>query len=63
MFVIIQNKNYKISSLIMFKYLKKFYNIYLEDKDLLPYQKVLLFCSNTIYFVSIQVQINMNQKN
>ena len=49
-----QNKNYKISSLIMFKYLKKFYNIYLEDKDLLPYQKVLLFCSNTIYFVSIQ---------
>ena len=38
----------------MFKYLKKFYNIYLEDKDLLPYQKVLLFCSNTIYFVSIQ---------
>ena len=35
----------------MFQYINKFYNIYLGDKDLLTYQKVLLFCSDSIYFV------------
>ncbi len=38
----------------MVEYLNKFYYTYLEDKDLLPYQKVLLFYSNSVYFVIIQ---------
>jgi hypothetical protein len=49
-----KNDNYEIPIKTMVEYLNKFYYIYLEDKDLLPYQKVLLFYSNSVYFVRIQ---------
>ena len=49
-----KNNNYEIPIKTMVEYLNKFYYTYLEDKDLLPYQKVLLFYSNSVYFVKIQ---------
>ena len=43
--------NYSISEI--FEYITKFYEKYKNDNDLLNYQKVLLFCSNAIYFIKI----------
>jgi len=34
----------------MIDYIKTFYNIYLMDKKLSIYNKVILFCSNCIFF-------------
>ena len=51
-----ENNNIRIRT--MFDYIKQFYNIYLEDKTLSAYNKVLLFCSNCIYFADIK-DINM----
>ena len=47
----INNKEFPIQINILVYYLNKFYSTYFEDKDLLPYQKVLLFYSNCIYFI------------
>mgnify|MGYP003571366459 CR=1 FL=1 len=49
-----KNDNYEIPIKTMVEYLNKFYYTYLEDKDLFSYQKVLLFYSNSVYFVRIQ---------
>ena len=43
----------KIPFLTMYKYITNFYNKYLNDKELLPYQRAILFCSNVIYFTNI----------
>lgn len=43
--------NYSISEI--FEYITKFYEKYKNDNDLLNYQKVLLFWSNSIYFIKI----------
>ena len=50
----IKNKDFPIEINYMIKYLNIFYNKYLEDADLLYYQKVLLFYSNSTYFVYLQ---------
>lgn len=43
--------NYSIVE--VFEYITKFYEKYENDKELVNYQKVLLFCSNVIYFIKI----------
>lgn len=49
-----KNDTYEIRIKTMVEYLNKFYYAYLEDKDLFPYQKDLLFYSNSVYYVRIQ---------
>ena len=46
---------------IMVEYLNNFYCTYLEDRDLLPYQKVLIFYSNCVHFVYLH-NIKSNAK-
>ena len=43
--------SYKIS--ILYKYIKEFYEKYKNDKDLLTYQRILLFHSNAIFFLTL----------
>ena len=50
--------NYSISE--VFEYITKFYEKYKNDKELLNYQKVLLFWSNAVYFIKIN---DMNEYN
>ena len=38
---------------IIYKYIKEFYEKYKKDKALLNYQRILLFYSNSIYFIRI----------
>jgi len=38
---------------IIYKYINEFYEKYKKDKDLLNYQRILLFYSNLIYFIRI----------
>ena len=38
---------------IIYKYINEFYEKYKRDKDLLNYQRILLFYSNSIYFIRI----------
>ena len=49
-----KNIGYKVPSSIMIHYLNDFYDNYLKDEDLLPYQRTLLFLSNSIYFTVLQ---------
>ena len=51
-----QEKAYKKSNLPIlqvFEYLNNFYEMYQKDSELFNYQKVLLFCSNSIYFMEM----------
>ena len=50
--------NYSISE--VFEYITKFYEKYKNDKELLNYQKVLLFWSNAVYFIKINDMIEYN---
>ena len=50
----IYNENFPINIIDICKYLKKFYYIYLKDDDLSVYQKIILFISNSLFFISIQ---------
>ena len=54
----VKNDNYPIKIRIMITYIKEFYNIYLKDKDLSTYNKIILFCSNCIFFADNK-DINM----
>ena len=40
-----------LKGLDIYNYINNFYNIYLKDNDLLTFQKVILFISNTIFFL------------
>jgi hypothetical protein len=46
------NNQIKFTIFNIFNYFEKFYKTYLIDENLLPYQKVLLFCSNVAFFTS-----------
>ena len=46
------NNQIKFTIFNIFNYFEKFYKTYLVDENLLPYQKVLLFCSNVAFFTS-----------
>ena len=50
----IKNTNYPISIDNMYKYIKEFYEKYEKDNSLLNYQRVLLFCSNLVYFINLK---------
>ena len=47
----IMNEEIKISIMDLFKEITSLYNSYLNDKDLLIYEKILLFCSNVAFFI------------
>ena len=47
---------------IIFKYINKIYEKYKNDKDLLNYQRVLLFYSNTIFFIKIDNEIEYDKR-
>ena len=55
------NKQIKFTIFNIFEYFTQFYKTYEMDEDLLTYQKVLLFCSNTAFFTSCK-DINTYQK-
>ena len=50
----IKNTNYPVSIDNMYKYIKEFYEKYEKDNSLLNYQRVLLFCSNLVYFINLK---------
>ena len=52
--------NYSIFDL--YNYITIFYENYKNDKELLNYQKVLLFCSNSIFFLSMNDLKAYNEK-
>ena len=52
---------YNLSIIILFKYIKEFYEKYKNDEDLLNYQKFLLFYSNTIFFIRIDNESIYNE--
>ena len=47
------NKKSNLSIPEVFEYLNNFYEMYKKDNELFNYQKVLLFCSNSIYFMEM----------
>ena len=53
----------KISIIELFNYICEFYNLYLEDKDLLIYEKIMLFCSHVCFFIEVNdVEIYKQRK-
>ena len=52
---------YNLSIIIVFKYIKEFYEKYKKDKDLLNYQKILLFYSNVIFFIRMDNEKKYNE--
>lgn len=45
------NFDCKISIIDIFNNFNELYNLYLNDKDLLIYQKIMLFCSHACFFL------------
>ena len=60
-----ENKNYicNIPIIDIFDNINKFYNIYLNDKELKIYQKILLFYSHTFYFLEKNDSIKFEEYN
>ena len=52
--IFIKDTNYPVSIDNMYKYIKEFYEKYEKDNSLLNYQRVLLFCSNLVYFINLK---------
>ena len=53
----------KINVNTFFYYASKFYEKYKNDEELLPYERIILFCSNILYFVSLDNVKKYNEAN
>ena len=52
--IFVKDTNYPVSIDNMYKYIKEFYEKYEKDNSLSNYQRVLLFCSNVVFFLNLK---------